>query len=276
MIYNRNVHGPRQVTPSLTGTVPAYATDCADVTAYWEACQCFSGITPTLVTVTATAATPTTTISGPTCTRGVEFGLYIMNRANPAASNIYPDDVANPSDIDVQGMLSDASLAATGVTAAIGLPAGSNWQQPIQIYGASGPANSDEEYNAVDHRGFLVPNQQGTYLLTVPYTDDIQLAWVGNTALGSTGWTVNNAQLVSTLDYQYQTYQINVDATQVGSYIPFRIFWANGPGPAGFLANIQDPSGACILGEYSVKNDQIIASCSGNGAPAGSSWGAWP
>lgn len=247
------------------------------MTAYWEACQCFSGITPTLVTVTVTAATPTTTVAGPTCTQGVEFALYIMNEDNPAVGSIYPYDDTYPSQIDVQDMLSDASLAATGVTPEIGLPtSGPNWQSPIQVYGVSGPAGSDEEYNALDHRGFLVPNQVGTYTLVVADTDDIQLAWVGASALGSTGWNVNNAQLVSKLSEPPMSYAIVVGPADVGTYIPFRVFWANGPGAAGFTAYIQDPSGNTILGQNSVQNEQIIASCSGNGAPAGVSWGAWP
>ncbi|KAF6802243.1 peptidase s8 and s53 subtilisin kexin sedolisin [Colletotrichum musicola] len=58
----RNVHGPRQASaPVITGTVPAYASSCADATAYWSACQCFSGISAT--TVTVTAATPVVTVT---------------------------------------------------------------------------------------------------------------------------------------------------------------------------------------------------------------------
>ncbi|KAK1962617.1 hypothetical protein LY78DRAFT_661057 [Colletotrichum sublineola] len=57
----RNVHGPRQAgSPVLTGTVPAYASACADITAYWSACQCFSSTPAT----NATTATATLTVSG--------------------------------------------------------------------------------------------------------------------------------------------------------------------------------------------------------------------
>ncbi|KAK2060192.1 hypothetical protein LY76DRAFT_420450 [Colletotrichum caudatum] len=60
-IVARNVHGPRQVGPPpfLNGTVPAYASACADITAYWSACQCFSGISATAVTT----ATPTVNVT---------------------------------------------------------------------------------------------------------------------------------------------------------------------------------------------------------------------
>ncbi|KZL83020.1 peptidase s8 and s53 subtilisin kexin sedolisin [Colletotrichum incanum] len=52
----RNVHMPRQAgsAPVLTGTVPAYASACADITAYWSACQCISGVVATTRTITST------------------------------------------------------------------------------------------------------------------------------------------------------------------------------------------------------------------------------
>ncbi|KAK1972911.1 hypothetical protein LY78DRAFT_688039 [Colletotrichum sublineola] len=37
--------------PTITGTKPAWACACPDVTAYWSACQCFEGITATTVTI---------------------------------------------------------------------------------------------------------------------------------------------------------------------------------------------------------------------------------
>ncbi|KAE9572786.1 hypothetical protein CGMCC3_g11206 [Colletotrichum fructicola] len=60
-VARRNVHAPRQAAPVITGVVPAYASACADASAYWSACQCFSGILPT--TVTVTAATPIVTVT---------------------------------------------------------------------------------------------------------------------------------------------------------------------------------------------------------------------
>ncbi|WYZ44915.1 hypothetical protein EsH8_VIII_000231 [Colletotrichum jinshuiense] len=63
----RNVHGPRQATPAptITGAVPAYASSCPDVTAYWSACQCFSGIVATTVTVTASTPPATSSTTTP-------------------------------------------------------------------------------------------------------------------------------------------------------------------------------------------------------------------
>ncbi|KAF5505249.1 hypothetical protein CGCS363_v005472 [Colletotrichum siamense] len=60
-VARRNVHAPRQAAPIITGAVPAYASACADASAYWSACQCFSGVLPT--TVTVTAATPAVTVT---------------------------------------------------------------------------------------------------------------------------------------------------------------------------------------------------------------------
>ncbi|EQB50342.1 hypothetical protein CGLO_10211 [Colletotrichum gloeosporioides Cg-14] len=60
-VARRNVHAPRQAAPVITGAVPAYASACADASAYWSACHCFSGVLPT--TVTVTAATPIVTVT---------------------------------------------------------------------------------------------------------------------------------------------------------------------------------------------------------------------
>ncbi|KAF0329587.1 peptidase s8 and s53 subtilisin kexin sedolisin [Colletotrichum asianum] len=60
-VARRNVHAPRQAAPIITGAIPAYASACADASAYWSACQCFSGVLPT--TVTVTAATPVVTVT---------------------------------------------------------------------------------------------------------------------------------------------------------------------------------------------------------------------
>ncbi|KAK1990022.1 hypothetical protein LX36DRAFT_754401 [Colletotrichum falcatum] len=60
----RNVHGPRQVRPPvLNGTVPAYASACADITAYWSACQCFSGTSATAVTTATATVNATASLS---------------------------------------------------------------------------------------------------------------------------------------------------------------------------------------------------------------------
>ncbi|GKT51091.1 uncharacterized protein ColSpa_11272 [Colletotrichum spaethianum] len=63
-----NVHAARAEIPApiITGTKPAYASSCPDVTAYWSACHCFEDIAATTVTVTGPAQTviitPTLTV----------------------------------------------------------------------------------------------------------------------------------------------------------------------------------------------------------------------
>ncbi|UNI16067.1 hypothetical protein JDV02_002542 [Purpureocillium takamizusanense] len=61
--YNRDV----TATPAVTGTVPTWANMCSDVAEYWSACQCFD-MSPTTVTVIATAPMTTTTPAATTCT----------------------------------------------------------------------------------------------------------------------------------------------------------------------------------------------------------------
>ncbi|KAF4837659.1 hypothetical protein CGCSCA4_v011790 [Colletotrichum siamense] len=69
-VARRNVHAPRQAAPIITGAVPAYASACADASAYWSACQCFSGVLPTTVTVTqsSTGAVSSSVVESPSAT----------------------------------------------------------------------------------------------------------------------------------------------------------------------------------------------------------------
>ncbi|KAH0432026.1 peptidase s8 and s53 subtilisin kexin sedolisin [Colletotrichum camelliae] len=80
-VARRNVHAPRQAAPVITGAVPAYASACADASAYWSACQCFSGVLPTTVTVTAT--TPVVTV-----TRSVQSSSVVESSSAVESSSV--------------------------------------------------------------------------------------------------------------------------------------------------------------------------------------------
>ncbi|KAL0943555.1 peptidase s8 and s53 subtilisin kexin sedolisin [Colletotrichum truncatum] len=47
---------PEAVTVTID-PVPTFATECDGITEYWSACQCFTGVAPTVVTLTV--PTPT-------------------------------------------------------------------------------------------------------------------------------------------------------------------------------------------------------------------------
>ncbi|KAI8165730.1 hypothetical protein KHU50_007014 [Colletotrichum sp. SAR 10_65] len=74
-VARRNVHAPRQAAPIITGAVPAYASACADASAYWSAYLLTtetpspSSATPVESSSSTTPSADGTTVSvGSTCT----------------------------------------------------------------------------------------------------------------------------------------------------------------------------------------------------------------
>ncbi|KAI9150745.1 hypothetical protein HJFPF1_10522 [Paramyrothecium foliicola] len=266
-VFNRNVHGPRDEPPTLTDEKPAYASACADITAYWNACQCFS-IVPTVVTVTAPA--PTTTVSGPTCTQGLEYAIYAPKSGSSLQAKL---DAAFPRGLDnvnIANLIQGTTPDFTGVTPSIG-PVGSNWQAPITVYGHTAGPDTYMGKTLIDHRGYLVPAVAGDYTISVPYNDDSLFIWVGENAI--TGFSKDN---FAVRKHYYNpgvtTYTISV--TAVGEPIAIRALWINYGGGGALDFTISDPSNAVVLGSSSEKNRYIISSCSGNGATV-PEWPAW-
>ncbi|WYZ35421.1 hypothetical protein EsH8_X_000068 [Colletotrichum jinshuiense] len=78
--------------PIITGTKPAYASSCADVTAYWSACHCFEDIAATTVTITGPAQT---VIITPTVT--VEPTIPTSSSSTPSSSLTTSNHFTNSS-----------------------------------------------------------------------------------------------------------------------------------------------------------------------------------
>lgn len=269
-VFARNVHN-RDV-PSLVSHKPAWATACGSDVDYYNACQCF-GITPTVITVTA--PTPTSTVSGPRCTEGVEYALYDFGDDVSRMERIIDAYYANDYHaISVPNIVGHVTPLQNGVVSKVGFQGQGDYSQPLQFSGLTAPAGTNMQYNVFQYRGYLIPSMAGTYTVRFDWVDDMALVFVGDAAV--TGFDVNQALLGASLfgppaDAKLAT--INIAAADVGKALPFRIYWANDGGPAGFLASIVDPSGAVVLGLDSVKNQQIVSSCdAGSLAPV---WPAW-
>ncbi|KAM0273210.1 hypothetical protein ACHAQH_008401 [Verticillium albo-atrum] len=272
VVYNRNVHGARAEPPTPAGEKPAYASSCADVTAYWNACQCFEGVVPT--TVTVTAATPTATVAGPVCTQGLEYAIYtpeyddpLIQRLAIEEQHIFTPDIANL----IEGVVPDF----TGVTPKIG-PVYGDWQLPLvaPAYGPDvvGGPMTQMSRTIIDHRGYINPATTGDYKITIPYIDNSVFVWVGNDAL--TGFT-REKSVLSRQEEEYfvdRTYTVTV--TDTSAPIPFRLLWINYGGPGSVVSYVFDPFGNEIAGPNAEKNPQVISSCSGAGAVVGA-WAAW-
>ncbi|RKU39784.1 hypothetical protein DL546_000605 [Coniochaeta pulveracea] len=176
--------------------------------------------------------------------------------------------------ISVPNIVGHVTPLQNGVVSKVGFQGQGDYSQPLQFSGLTAPAGTNMQYNVFQYRGYLIPSMAGTYTVRFDWVDDMALVFVGDAAV--TGFDVNQALLGASLfgppaDAKLAT--INIAAADVGKALPFRIYWANDGGPAGFLASIVDPSGAVVLGLDSVKNQQIVSSCdAGSLAPV---WPAW-
>lgn len=274
IVYNRNVHN-RAITsasvPVVTGTVPTYASACTDNIQYWSACQCFSDIAPT--TITVTAPTPTSTLVAPTCTQGVEYALWVFTRDSTQGDQLEAA-YYNFDTLDRNALVGGVTPLQTGVVSQVGFAQEGSYFTPLQFDGISAPSTVNMRFNILEHRGYLIPSQAGTYAFQFSMVDDLAVAWVGGHACS--GITVDTASLTAPLGTYSPAKQFSfvVAAADIGKPVPFRIFWSNVDGPAGHLWQILDPNGAQILGAASQKNPQIVSSCSGPGTfvPAFPAW----
>ncbi|KFA68432.1 hypothetical protein S40285_08195 [Stachybotrys chlorohalonatus IBT 40285] len=280
VIYNRSVHekrasdGTSTPTPVLTADKPAYASACPDNVAYWSACQCFSGIVAT--TVTVTAATPTETVPGATCTQGAEFAIYAVELHTARWRNLVGANDFGPGWINFTLQFADVQPDVVGVSSTIGgLTSAADPDQPISIYGTTGPAGSALNRTLIDHRGYFVPALEGFYLVSLEQADNAIYAWVGDLAVR--GWTPSNARASRFLDSdpsRLYSFLIDVRSWGVGVPIPFRFLWLNYGGPGTFNVQVTNPRGSSIYGPGTPSNPQVISSCSGPGAPI-SPWAPW-
>lgn len=265
VVYNRAA-----ASPTVTGDVPAYATNCANNVDYWSACQCF-GITPT--TVTVTAPTPTTTLAVPTCTQGVEYALWVFQQYSAEGASLQ-NAYYNFALLDRNAILAGKTPLASGVVAQVGAYEQGDYSKPFKFDGISAPDGTAMPYNVIEHRGYVVPAAAGRYEVHFNLVDDLAAVWIGEHA--KSGITVDQSVLKAPLGTYNNplVYGFNVAAADVGKPIPIRVFWGNAGGPGGHLWSIVDPTGAEILGLNSQKNSQIVASCSGPGTDV-PEWPAW-
>ncbi|KAH7323237.1 hypothetical protein B0I35DRAFT_459343 [Stachybotrys elegans] len=264
-----------RANPIITRDIPPYASSCPNVEAYWNACQCFSGISATVVTVVA--PTPTVTVPAGTCTQGIQFAIYAVDKDPVRKRNLANAVYRGPYSVDLRLQFSGRRPSVSGVTPTIGsiIQWVDNYHLPVHLYGVQGPPGSTMGYGIVDHRGYLVPSMAGDYTIYLDTADNAFYAWVGNNAQSS--WNLQNAVISRFWPPdagKSYSYTIHVNRRQVNRPIAIRFLWLNYGLAGAFSARIVDPRGTVILGQNSVKNRQIIASCSGS-SPLVPGWGPW-
>lgn len=165
----------------------------------------------------------------------------------------------------------------TGLVSQVGIAqqGDSPYSTPLQFDGTSAQSNVNLRYYVLEHRGYLIPSQAGTYEFQISHVDDLTLEWIGEHALSEiTRETSNVGGSRGDYDSTQQKYSYIVAPEDIGKPVPFRIFWANVYTEAVHEWQVLVPSGTHILGVDSEKNSQIVSSCSGPGtsAPAFPAW----
>ncbi|KAI9149971.1 Killer toxin subunits alpha/beta [Paramyrothecium foliicola] len=278
IIYNRNVHGPRAPAPTAPtdlGEKPAYASACSNAAAYWTACQCFAGVKPTTVTITAPG--PTEIVGGGTCTQGLEYAIYALEESSDRWQNLIQALSFGHDQADFPLLFSGVQPNVTGITPSVGglVQWVDDWLSPISIYGNSGPAGSVMAQTLVDHRGYFLPTLSGLYTIYLETADNALYAWIGENAVS--GWSPTNptiSRFWPPEEAATYSYIFEVREDQIGTAIPFRLLWLNYGGPGAFSASVIDPQGTIVLSNSTQKSPFVVSSCAGAGglAPA---WAAW-
>ncbi|KAF3806319.1 hypothetical protein GCG54_00006081 [Colletotrichum gloeosporioides] len=300
----RNVHGPRQAfAPVITGTKPAYASSCPDVTAYWSACQCFEGVKATTITVvgpgpsSTSSVSPSSTISDspvsptpeppsptftsttttsssastPTCTPGLEYALYSIDRNSDLCQNYINVQGNSPRNFNLNRLIGGRTPVLTGVTQSIGFSNnGDEALAPLRLYGTQGPAGTTSTCSIVQHRGYINVTP-GVYTVFANQPDDDLLLWFGNNAK-SGSFAAGNSDVYGLWASPEQSKLVDTFVFTESAYIPFRVYWDNRGGPGDLKLEVKNSTGDVILGFNTQQSQNVVYKCAGGDAPAFPAW----
>lgn len=154
---------------------------------------------------------------------------------------------------------------ATGLTGKIGVVVRS-YEVPLITYDSSAVVETVTGKTIIDHRGYIVPNKTGTYRVQVPESDGHTWVWVGDEAVNSFSNSTAKIYRSKQNGGTRSTYDLAVESTEKA--IPFRVMWINVYGAGQMKVTVTDPEGVEILGGQTLKNDQIISSCTNNNGVA--------
>ncbi|KAF4811577.1 hypothetical protein CGCSCA5_v009862 [Colletotrichum siamense] len=280
--------------PIVTGTKPTYASACPDPTAYWSACQCFTAIKATTITIVAgaetttssipssqiistplvtTTATPTSDSPSPSCTIGAEFALHIIEEESDLCQNMLLDPYFGPENYDIKGLLQGRHPMGVGTTRYIEFEQQDD-SLPINYGGVQGPPGSSLKCNILVHRGYIKATLPGAYefLISEPPREDVLFVWFGDKAK-SGAFNVSNADIIVPNDngWPYRFFVYFKDASE---YIPFRMFWSHGRGRSEFFVGIFPTYPVGLDEDVEPENPVFYSNCSGSDSPA-PAWPSW-
>ncbi|KAK2056964.1 hypothetical protein LY76DRAFT_594624 [Colletotrichum caudatum] len=278
VVDRRNVHGPRQAAPTpvnITGTKPDYASACTDVAAYWSACQCFDGLKPTTITVTAPTAIATTATSvapEPSCTKGVEFAHHVIEPNSTLCTNVLANRHQRATNYDLRSLLQSRVPSGVGITQSVHFQQ-ANGDVPMTYEGYQGPAGSTLRCNILEYRGYVKVTAAGIYEVYFGEPQGVVMVWFGNKAK-SGGFRARNSDFSGRgADIVWPNQSYYLDVKDAAEYIPFRVYWSIGAGGGGFDVSAF-PVAWGNYGDGNPEMPEFYSSCSGPDSPA-PAWLAW-
>lgn len=258
------------------GTVSSTTT--ATVTSYYD-----SGTAASIISQTTAAANPSgtatvniyyptptycTTVNSGLTNKGARFAMYSNSASNKQGTGTY--NAYQPTTVKTMSPL------ATGLATYIGEH--NTASQSVVIYGA---ASRLADTLVISQTFYLYAGRgTGYYSFLIPYTDDVELVWVGNYALS--GYNRTNANL-----YQYWTSSQTSQAPQTlayyltfGTYTPVRIQWGNGGGAGDMQFQITAPDGTNLINYVTGTNsgtmtpDIVTSPCQNSQGAPFPAWGS--
>ncbi|KAI8177825.1 hypothetical protein K4K54_013285 [Colletotrichum sp. SAR 10_86] len=270
----RNVHGPRQASaPVITGTKPAYASSCPDVTAYCREAWAFVDLV--CVSQLDHLGQPGFLYSG---AAEPDFQLdhdHLFQRqhthVHPGPRNYIRNRNNSPRNFDLNRLIGGRTPVLTGVTPSIGFS--HDWDEafrPLRLYGTQGPAGTTSTCGIVQHRGYINVTP-GVYTVFANEPDDDLLLWFGNNAK-SGSFTAGNSDVYGLYAEPGQSRLVDTFVFTESAYIPFRVYWDNRNGPGGLRLEVKNSTGDVILGFNTQQSQDVVYKCSGGDAPAFPAW----
>ncbi|KLU92456.1 hypothetical protein MAPG_11400 [Magnaporthiopsis poae ATCC 64411] len=229
---------------------------------------------------TGTLLAAPTTIAPPhkfTCTPGVEWAAYRYCDLCSESEMLHKAGTLDINHLDLRFLLPLRAPASHGVTSRLFAPQLQSPSTSRSVYGRARPTGRN---TLVNHRGYLRPSKDGVFRLRVTgAVGDTLVFWHGDKAKGAysvanADYRTNSGAAAARDGWRDDEYRFEVAA---GEIVPFRVIWSNGRNGDGLEGvRILDSDESVVLGAFSLENDQVVTSCSGEGAPEGAEpWGRW-
>ncbi|KAL6789359.1 hypothetical protein J3E68DRAFT_439506 [Trichoderma sp. SZMC 28012] len=209
---------------------------------------------------------------GSVCSLGFQWAYYKLARSPsdlttlPGTIPFHDDDPTTDETWPLLQFQPRIALTAqtptvTGLTQTLGIDETCPPEDAI-VYGTD--TGNTIDYSIIQHIGYFVPAQAGTYTFSAnaPVPDQSLYVWFGDIARLT--WVNANADLIADGDSTAvtNTYLRVVAPADVGTYIPIRILFVNPQDCGEFELTVQDPLGNVIVSrEEQTTDGEFVSNC---------------